>query len=330
MKIKSSIVGYSGYTGLELIRLLSIHPNVDILYLFSHNNELENKYNHLNEFKSWEMCNDLEKIAQESDVIFLALPHGVAKKYINILTESRAKVIDISSDFRIKDENLYKMYYGDYPGSDIINRFQYGLIENNINLIKSAKYISNPGCFATCIQLTLMPFIEHINRVNIFAMTGSSGGGKAPSENNHHSTRSKNIFSYNPCKHRHNAEVYQTFPNFNDDNFAFIPSSGPFSRGIFLNAFIELDKNINGEEILNKSYKNDMFCRIQNNIQLTNVVGSNYFDISILHQNNNKLIVQSVIDNLIKGASGNAIQCMNIMFDIDQRAGLGNILPFYI
>jgi len=171
-----------------------------------------------------------------------------------------------------------------------------------------------------------------INNISITAITGSSGGGKAPTSKNHHSVRSKDVFSYNVNQHRHLAEIYQSFPSLTD-NLSFVPLSGPYTRGIYVTAHIQSKENIDLDELnelLKNKYSNIPFVRIQSQNKLSNVVGSNYCDISISVKDNQNFVVETCIDNLIKGASGNAVECMNLMFSEDQSLGLKEMLPLYL
>ena len=215
----------------------------------------------------------------------------------------------------------------------IQSRFTYGFVEKNKVQIQKSENISNPGCFALCTQLSILPIYERIKTIDIFAITGSSGGGKEPKLSNHHSTRSQDIFSYNINNHRHLGEIIQSFPNLNLNNLSFVPTSGPFVRGIFINCFIEFDNTLDLDSIslnFSRNFKNQKFFREQVNIKLSNVIGSNYCDVSYKKLSNKKLLIQSCLDNLIKGAAGNAIQCMNIMFRLDEDIGLSNLLPIYV
>ena len=171
-----------------------------------------------------------------------------------------------------------------------------------------------------------------IKKVSITAITGSSGGGKNPSFKNHHSTRSKDIFSYNINSHRHLAEIYQSFPNLKE-TLSFVPLSGPFSRGIYLTSHIEINEDSTYESlnsILIDCFKSSPFIRVQDNTKLSNVVGSNYCDISMSYKDERHFVVEACLDNLVKGASGNAIECMNIIFDLDQTLGLKQMIPLYL
>jgi N-acetyl-gamma-glutamylphosphate reductase len=164
-KIKASIIGASGYVGLELIRLLSLHPNVEILYIFSRDekDDISFKYPHLANIEIGENCSNIDIIAKDSDVVFLSLPHGEAEIYATELL-GKVRVIDLSSDFRIKDKQLFKKYYENSHNQTITDKFVYGFIGKNFNDIKTTECIANPGCFAICMQMTMLPFIDNIKK----------------------------------------------------------------------------------------------------------------------------------------------------------------------
>ena len=332
MRIKIGLIGANGYIGLELIRLLKLHPNVEIKYIFKHQSEIADEFIHLKDFNiNQYQTSDISKF-KECDCVFLSLPENKSKEYIKALI-GKTKIIDLGSDNRLNNEKLHNQYYSNDYIKEIQSEFVYGFIEKNKSRIQSSTNVSNPGCFALCAQLTILPIYDKIDNIYMFGITGSSGGGKVASLKNHHSTRSKDLFSYNVNKHRHLGEIFQSFSNLDSNNVSFIPTSGPFVRGIFLNCFVEINKSYNFHEIssnINKMIINTNFIRHQEKIKLSNVVGSNYFDISFVELSPNKLLIQSCLDNLIKGAGGNAIQCMNIMFQFDEDIGLNNLLPIYV
>ena len=227
---------------------------------------------------------------------------------------------------------LYSQYYNHVMDENIQKKFQYVQKPENSEDIKNAHNIANPGCFALCTQLALLPFSEVITSASVTAITGSSGGGKEPTIKNHHSTRSKDMFSYSINTHRHLAEIIQSYPNLKD-SLSFVPTSGPFVRGIFLTAHLALDSKYSLEDLTSKfhsKFSKDGFIRLQDQVNLTNVVGSNYCDISITQGADNKVIIQASLDNLMKGASGNAIECFNLMYNLPINEGVGTLIPFYL
>jgi len=329
--IKVGIIGANGFLGLELLRILSIHPKVEISKILKRENDIEDEFTHLSSLDLNEVQTSNIDDFKSLDCVFLSLPHGSASEYVKELID-KVKIIDLSSDYRIDDAKSYEAYYKTSFDPDIQSKFTYGFIESSLDKIKKSSNVANPGCFALASQLAILPFHSLIKNISITAITGSSGGGKLPSIKNHHSTRSKDIFSYNINKHRHLAEIFQSYPSLNN-KLSFVPLSGPFTRGIYLTAHIQTSDQIDLDSIntlIAKTFINMPFVRMQQQAKLSNVVGSNYCDLSVSIRDENNFVVESCIDNLIKGASGNAVECMNLMFAEDQSLGLKEMLPLYL
>ena len=317
-KIKVGIVGGSGYTGGELIRLLINHPNVDISFINSKTytgkkvvdihkdliGELEMKF--------------IGKI-KDCDVMFLCLGHNKSEEFLRkTFINRKTKIIDLSQDYRLE-----KSFIGDDEKRDFI----YGLPELYKNEIKTAKNISNPGCFATAIEISLIPSIEkkYIHgEVHTNAITGSTGAGVVPSKTTHFSWRNNNVSTYNVFNHRHLNEIYHHLKQIcNDVKINFIPVRGNFSRGIFCTSYFKSDVTVEEiNEVYKIYYKNHPFVHIsENEISLKEVINTNK---CILHLSkvNDKILITSIIDNLIKGASGQAIQNMNLISGFEEMTGL--------
>ena len=329
--IKVGIIGANGFLGLELLRILSIHPKVEISKILKRENDIEDEFTHLSSLDLNDVQTSNIDDFKNLDCVFLSLPHGSASEYVKELID-KVKIIDLSSDYRIDDAKSYEPYYKTSFDPDIQSKFTYGFIESSLDKIKKSSNVANPGCFALASQLAILPFHSLIKNISITAITGSSGGGKLPSIKNHHSTRSKDIFSYNINKHRHLAEIFQSYPSLNN-KLSFVPLSGPFTRGIYLTAHIQTSDQIDLDSInslIAKTFINMPFVRMQQQAKLSNVVGSNYCDLSVSIRDENNFVVESCIDNLIKGASGNAVECMNLMFAEDQSLGLKEMLPLYL
>ena len=329
--IKVGIIGANGFLGLELLRILSIHPKVEISKILKRENDIEDEFTHLSSLDLNEVQTSNIDDFKSLDCVFLSLPHGSASEYVKELID-KVKIIDLSSDYRIDDAKSYEAYYKNSFDPSIQSKFTYGFIESALDDIKKSSNVANPGCFALASQLAILPFHSLIKNISITAITGSSGGGKLPSIKNHHSTRSKDIFSYNINKHRHLAEIFQSYPSLNN-KLSFVPLSGPFTRGIYLTAHIQTSDQIDLDSInslIAKTFINMPFVRMQQQAKLSNVVGSNYCDLSVSIRDENNFVVESCIDNLIKGASGNAVECMNLMFAEDQSLGLKEMLPLYL
>jgi N-acetyl-gamma-glutamyl-phosphate reductase len=328
MRIKASIIGVTGYTGLEQLRLLLAHPNVEIAYLTSRQHENEkigNVYPHLAHLDLKITNTDHETVAKNSDIVFLALPHKTAQDVVAAL-HGKVKLIDHSADFRLGDAAMYKKYYDEHRHPALMKEVVYGLPEVNRDKIKKAQSVANPGCFALLGQLMLYPYAGHIDKVDIMAVTGSSGAGKTPGEGTHHPVRNHNLKSYSINKHRHIPEIIRT-AQISEDQLNFVPTSGPFTRGIFATAFIRtksMPKTCSTE-----IYKDSAFVRILPEVSMANVVGSNFCDISYTMVEENNFIAQGAIDNLVKGAAGTAIQNMNLMFGLPETMGLSILAPVY-
>lgn len=333
-KISTSIIGVTGYTGIELVRLLVNHPYVELKHLVSqtHTEEkLSNVWPHLKNICDLTLtAKDSKEVAEESEVVFLALPHHESQKIVPSIL-NKTKIIDLSADFRIQDQNVYQKYYGhEHSFPEGVSQFIYGFPELNKESIYGAKNIATPGCFAIAAELALLPLNGLIQEVSLFAITGSSGAGKMPKGETHHAVRNHNVASYKIGTHQHIPEIIQIL-GLEEPQLTFVPTSGPFTRGIHLTASVHLNKDLPQEELLHlyeQTYADAPFVRIKKHIQLADVIGSNFCDIS-LQKLNGKLIIQAVIDNLVRGAAGTAIQNMNIMSGFDETTGLRTISPLF-
>ena len=318
-KINVGIVGASGYTGGELLRLLVHHEGVEIIFAYSTTNNgklVSDVYCDLTNEINIEFTNTVK----ESDVIFLCQGHG--KSYNFLLKNSinqKTKIIDLSQDFRLEKSITI---------GNNTREFTYGLPELQKNLIKTSKNIANPGCFATALQLALLPSINSniINgEIHSNAITGSTGAGIIPTNTTHFSWRNNNVSSYKEFNHQHLDEIKYSFnkKSINKYNINFIPVRGCFTRGIFSTSYFNCEYEINDiKEIYKQFYYDHPFVIIsKNEINLKQVINTNK---CILHLSflNGKLIITSIIDNLLKGASGQAIQNMNLMFGLNENEGL--------
>jgi N-acetyl-gamma-glutamyl-phosphate reductase len=317
--INIGIIGGSGYTAGELIRILMYHPNVNIDFVYSTTNSGKPlSVAHHDLMGDIEM-NFTDTINPDVNVVFLCLGHG---KSISFLQEnkfaSHTKIIDLGNDFRLtKDAN--------FEGKQFI----YGLPELNKAEIKKANYIANPGCFATAIQLALLPLAENDllkNDVHINATTGSTGAGVSLADTSHFSWRNNNMSHYKAFEHQHLGEINQSVNQLQadySDELIFIPNRGDFTRGIFATLYTDSDESL--EDLVAKYqdfYKNEPFVTVTTtNINMKQVVQTNKCIISLLKKGN-RVLITSIIDNLTKGASGQAIQNMNLMFGLEETTGL--------
>lgn len=311
-KIKISIQGASGYTGGELIRLLLNHPLCEIVSVSSNFNSGK---------KISDIHNDLvgdsdlifsKEIDKNVDVIYLCSGHGKSSTFLkSTKIDKEVRIIDLSQDFRV--DNLFE---------DRV--FEYGLPEINKSNILNSNNIANPGCFATAIQLGVLPLISvnsNSKEIHTHAITGSTGAGLKLAQTSHFSWRNNNVSWYKPFTHQHLNEVYKTIEK--KYNINFIPIRGNFSRGIFCTSYIKTDLDIDSiYKIYFDYYKDHPFTVVSNEeIHLKQVINTNKCLIH-LKKVEGKLLITSIIDNLIKGASGQAIQNMNLMFGLDETTGL--------
>jgi N-acetyl-gamma-glutamyl-phosphate reductase len=317
--IKVGIVGGAGYTAGELIRLLLNHSKVELDFVYSTSNAGNAVYEvHQDLLGSLEL-KFADKVNENVDILFLCLGHGNSKKFLEQHKFSKyTKIIDLSNDFRLKNDTIFEG-----------NEFVYGLPELQKEKIKSAKYIANPGCFATAIQLALLPLAKHnllTDAAHINATTGSTGAGVSQSETTHFSWRDNNFSIYKAFTHQHLSEIGESLqqlqPNFSEELF-FIPNRGNFSRGIFASTYLKYEGTIeNAFELYEDFYKEAPFTHISKvPIHLKQAVNTNNCFIH-LEKHKNTLLITSVIDNLIKGASGQAIQNMNLMLGFKESEGL--------
>ncbi len=338
-KIKVGIIGATGYVGAELIRLLSNHNNVEITALGS-NSFVDEYINHIysNLGVNYNIkCIENEKVIDNCDLLFTALPHGVSEKFIIDAVQKGKKSIDLGADFRFKDENEFKKWYGvDFLDKELHENSVYGLCEIYRQEIKDAKVVANPGCYVTSISLPLMPLLKMklIESSGIIAdsKSGVTGSGRGLSLVSHYTEINENIVPYKICNHRHMPEIEQNLSEAAGENIniIFTPTLIPINRGILSTIYCDKKEGLNIEFIQNKLYEfyeRDEFVEVLPLGEVSTIKHvrfSNKCSISI-HEENNKLIICSSIDNMIKGSAGQAIQNMNIMCGFEENEGLSSI-----
>lgn len=318
-KIKAGIIGGAGYTGGEMLRILINHPNVEIAFV----NSSSNAGNLISDVHT-DLFGDtdlrfINEIPQHIDVLFLCVGHGDAKKFLaaNPINEN-IKIIDLSQDFRLTANAKFENC-----------EFVYGLPELNRDTIKTAKNIANPGCFATCIQLGLLPLAAKRlikSEVHINATTGSTGAGQSLSTTSHFSWRNNNLSIYKAFEHQHLNEIGESLVQLQpsiSEVLNFIPQRGAFTRGILASMYVESDLTLEeAQKLYEEYYSVHPFTHVsRKNIDLKQVVNTNKALIYI-EKHGNKLFIISIIDNLLKGASGQAVQNMNLLFGLEETAGL--------
>ncbi|MEX2639661.1 MAG: N-acetyl-gamma-glutamyl-phosphate reductase [Balneolales bacterium] len=327
-----SVVGASGYTGLETIRLLVSHPHARLNRIYSDSTagqSLADLYPGMAEVIPHTLLPMDELDSDDSDVIIIGLPHGVSAAVVHRLLnrEYEGRIIDMGSDFRLKKPELYDLYYGyAHQHSDLLGLFEYGLPEFYGDDVKKARLVANPGCFATAMQLAIWPLVNHsISReFTVTGITGSSGSGAKASKTTHYSSRFGNVSAYKIFEHQHLGEVYQSLEqaSANKPDIHFIPVSGPFVRGIWMNIVFPCDENTDLDTIFTTAYDDCPMVRFSPGMpELKSVVGSAYSDIGWIKKGNHA-VVGVAFDNLIKGAAGQAIQNMNLMLGASEEDGL--------
>lgn len=338
-KMKVGIIGATGYVGVELIRLLSNHSDVEISALGSNSfidEYINDIYSNLGENYKVK-CMENEKVIDNCDFLFTALPYGVSEKFVIDAVKKGKKVVDLGADFRLKDEMQLKKWYGvDFLDKELHENSAYGLCEIYREKIKQANIVANPGCYVTSISLPLMPLLKEdmIESTNIIAdsKSGVTGAGRGLSLSSHYTEINENMVPYKIGSHRHTPEIEQniSYAAGKDVKIIFTPILIPINRGILSTIYCDKKRGITIEEMhseLINFYKNDEFVEVLplgKIATIKHVRFSNKCVISI-HENNEKLIICSTIDNMIKGSAGQAIQNMNIMCGFKVNEGLSSI-----
>lgn len=317
--IQVGIIGGAGYTAGELVRLLLQHPETTINFVYSTSNSGNKIANiHQDLVGSTELIFTNE-INENIDVLFLCLGHGNSKKFLEAHTFSvLTKIIDLGNDFRLKVDNTFQR-----------KEFVYGLPELQKTAIQGASHIANPGCFATAIQLGLLPLADANllqGDVHINAVTGATGAGTSLSATTHFTWRDNNFSYYKPFTHQHLGEINQTLDTLQssfDSKVLFLPNRGDFSRGIYASLYTHFEGSLEeAQQLYTNYYKEAVFTHVADNeLHLKQVVNTNKCLIH-LHKHEDKLLITSIIDNLLKGASGQAVQNMNLMFGFKEDTGL--------
>jgi len=344
-RFKAAIIGGSGYGGAEMARRLLMHPDVELVRVAS--------IDHVGEplgavHPNLDGATDLRfedlppaEAAKGCDIALLALPHKVTAAKVPELIAAGVKIIDMSGDFRLRDAATYETFYGaKHPHPELLGSFVYGLPELNRAEIKKAQYVASPGCFATTIELALLPLARagllDSAVIHVTGITGSSGSGIAPQAGTHHPSRAGNLKTYKPLEHQHVPEIEQTLADAGGKNIElrFVPVSAPLTRGIFAICFLEMSPELDGTRLaslFDECYEAEPFVR-RPRARLPEVVavaGSNYaevgFAVGPIEHGRRTVTCFSAIDNLIKGGAGQAIQNMNIMLGCDEMASLEDV-----
>jgi len=339
--IKVGIIGATGYAGSELVRLITQHPKAELVTMTSQSyagqeyKEVYSNYSHLDY-----VCEEehIEEMAEKCDVIFLALPHGVASKKINADILSKTKIIDLGADFRIQDVDVYEKWYTTHYSKDILPEAVYGLCEINRDKIKGKRIVANPGCYTSCSILSLYPLVKEgmidLSSIIIDAKSGATGAGRGLSLGNHYCELNESV---KVASHRHTPEIEEqlSIAAGQDIVLNFTPHLIPMDRGILATCYATLNKKYTYDDIrkaYEKHYGNEHFIRLTKEGVFPEtkwVKGSNFVDIGFtVDERTNRVIVIGALDNLFKGAAGQAVQNMNIIMGIEETTGIDYVPIF--
>jgi N-acetyl-gamma-glutamyl-phosphate reductase len=335
--IKVGIVGGTGYTGVELLRLLAAHPEVEIQAITSRSEKglpVADMYPNLRGHLDLAFSEPDMSVLKNCDVVFFATPNGIAMTMARELIDAGIKVIDLAADFRVKDIDEWSKWYGmDHACPELVEQAVYGLPEVNRAQIKKAQLIANPGCYPTAVQLGLLPLIEKglVETDNLIAdaKSGVSGAGRTAAVGTLQAESSENFKAYGVAGHRHLPEIKQglALANKAEVGLTFVPHLVPMIRGIHATCYAKLkDSTVDLQSLYENYYKNEVFVDVTpagSFPETRTVKGANQCRMAIhVPQEGDTVVILSVIDNLVKGAAGQAVQNMNIMFDLNEDAGL--------
>lgn len=344
--IKVGIIGSTGYAGVELVRILLQHKEVKIVW-YGSKSYIDKEYSSVYQ-SMFRIVDDILKddnineLVKEVDVIFTATPQGFLSELLTMDVLNKVKVIDLSADFRIKDVNIYEKWYGiKHNAKELIKDAVYGLCELNRESIKGASLIANPGCYPTCSILTITPLLKagliDPKSIIIDAKSGTSGAGRGQKLGNLYCEVNESIKAYGVTSHRHTPEIEEQLSNYASSEVIvnFTPHLVPMNRGILVTAYGNLVKNCSYDELIaiyKETYKDETFIRILDKDitpETRWVRASNYVDINLsVDQRTNRVIMMGAIDNLVKGAAGQAVQNMNILFGLAETEGL-QLIPMF-
>lgn len=344
--IKVGIIGATGYAGSELVRILLGHKDVEIKW-YGSRSYIDKKYASIyqNFFQLVDancMDDNMEVLADQVDVIFTATPQGLCASLVNEEILSKVKIIDLSADFRIKDVKVYEEWYKlEHKSPQFIEEAVYGLCEINREDVKKARLVANPGCYTTCSILTCYPLVKEgiidPNTIIVDAKSGTSGAGRGAKVDNLFCEVNENMKAYGVATHRHTPEIEEQLGYACGEKITinFTPHLVPMNRGILATAYASLKKDVTYEEvkaIYNKYYADEKFVRVlEKDVcpQTKWVEGSNYVDVNFkIDPRTNRIIMMGAIDNLVKGAAGQAVQNMNLMFGLKESEGL-ELVPMF-
>lgn len=344
--IKVGIIGSTGYAGQELVRILLQHPEAEIVW-YGSRSYIDKKYYEVfqNMFQLVDatcLDDNMEELMKEADVVFTATPQGLCASLVNEKVLSNTKIIDLSADYRIKDVATYEEWYGiKHASPEFIPEAVYGLCEINREQVKNARLLANPGCYPTCSTLSIYPMAKEglidMSTLIIDAKSGTSGAGRGAKIQNLYCEVNENIKAYGVANHRHTPEIEEQLGYASGEKVTlnFTPHLIPMNRGILITAYATLKKDVSYEEvkaIYDSYYNKELFVRVldQDVCPETRwVEGSNYVDVNFkIDKRTNRIIMMGAMDNLVKGAAGQAVQNMNLMFGLPENTGL-QLVPMF-
>ena len=325
-KVNVAVIGASGYTGLELIKILIAHPHFEIAYVATSEGDVKLTQLHPSLYDIIEA--DVEKASAEAvaascDLAFLALPHKTAMGFVKELMALSVKTVDLSADYRLERET-YEMHYCEHTDPENLPHAVYGLPELQRDAIRAARLVANPGCYPTASILAALPFMFHRREgtpIVIDAKSGVSGAGKKCIHNTHYVTINENLFSYNPLGHRHGPEIAEKL-KVAEEEVHFVPHLVPATRGMLVSVYLQVEEDFDPIEVLERYYAEERFVRVRDvPVDMKSVAGTNFCDIYAKRQGN-LLFVSAAIDNLLRGASSQAVANANLMMGFEESAGL--------
>ena len=340
--LKASVVGASGYSGGEIVRLLSGHPEVELEILTASKQagrQMAEAFAHLRGFSDHTLeAPDWQRLGAVSDVVFLALPHGLSMDVVPGLLDAGTKVVDVGADFRLHDPQLYRQWYDlEHSAPQLLSEAVYGLPELNSESIAAARLVACPGCYPTAASLALLPLLqslpqsgsEVIGPLIVDAKSGVSGAGRNPTAGTHFGEVNENVRPYKLGAHRHMPEMAQTFQELGCEAPVFFsPHLIPMTRGILATCYAYVaspPSQAAAQEIWEETYRQSPFVRVlaESLPETKATLGSNFCDVAVrVDEEKNLVVAVAALDNLVKGAAGQAIQCMNLMFDLPEEEGL--------
>jgi N-acetyl-gamma-glutamyl-phosphate reductase len=327
--INVAVIGASGYTGLELIKMILKHPNFNLAYVATSEGNIRLTALHPSLLGVAE-CDvekaDAAEVAKSCELAFLALPHKTAMGFVKELMARNVKVVDLSADYRL-EQKRYEQHYVPHIDTGNLKHAVYGLPELNRESIRKAKLVANPGCYPTASILAALPFMKYQVKgtaLIVDAKSGVSGAGKKLSETTHYVTINDNAFAYNPMLHRHGPEIAEKL-QLDESMVNFVPHLLPMTRGMLYSVYMQVEGDFDAMDVLKAYYKDEPYVRVrQNPVDVKSVAGTNFCDIFV-RRNGSTLFINAAIDNLLRGASSQAIVNANLMMGLSMETGVPDI-----